>query len=203
MSAYPIVVEGSAVSALIVGGGAVALRKATALLDTGAYVHVVAPEVVPELARLAIERPSLRITQALYETAHVVGATLVIAATNDSALNATIARDAAEKGKLVNVVDAPELGNFVTPAVHRAGDVTVAVTAGGVPAAAARIRDSIADSIDERYGDAVRELAALRRLLIDSGERERWRQVSSTLVGEDFCAQVETGEFPSKVAEWR
>ena len=84
----------------------------------------------------------------------------VIAATNDAALNATIARDAAEKGKLVNVVDAPELGSYITPAVHRTGDVVVAVSAGGVPTAAARIRDSIGAPVDQRYADAVRELAS-------------------------------------------
>jgi precorrin-2 dehydrogenase/sirohydrochlorin ferrochelatase len=203
VSAYPIVLEGSAVSAVIVGGGPVALRKATALLNAGARVHVVAPEVVPELESLADERSDLRVTVALYETSHLIGATLVIAATNDIALNAAVARDAAEKGKLVNVVNAPELGSFVTPAVHRAGDVIVAVSAGRVPAAAARIRDAIAESIDGRYGDAVRELASLRRSLIDAGQRDRWRDASAALIGDDFTERVESGEITARAGAWR
>jgi siroheme synthase-like protein len=203
VSAYPIVIEGSAISAVIVGGGSVALRKAKGLLNSGARVHVVAPEIVPELESLAAERPTLRITRGLYETVHLVGATLVVAATNDAALNASVARDAAEKGKLANVVNAPEVGTFVTPAVHHAGDVIIAVTAGGVPTAAARIRDSIAESIDGRYADAVRRLASLRRAMIDAGERDRWKEASAALVGDDFSARVESGEFPAEVDAWR
>ncbi len=203
MSAYPIVLEGSAISAVVIGGGAVALRKARALLNAGARVHVIAPDVVPEFEILAAERDALRITPALYETSHLVGATLVIAATNDAALNAAVARDAAEKGKLVNVVNSPELGSFVTPAVHRAGDVVVAVSAGRVPTAAARIRDSIAESIDDRYADAVRELATLRRTLLAAGKRDRWAEASAALVGDDFRERVESGEFPARVAAWR
>lgn len=203
MSGYPIVLEGSAISALIVGGGAVAARKARALLDAGASVHVVAPAVVPELDALASDRPSLRITRERYAATHIAGATLVIAATDDASLNAEIARDARETGTLVNVADAPDLGTFVTPAVHRAGDVIVAVSAGRVPAAAARIRDQVGEALDGRYASTVRELASLRRALLDAGDRAAWQRASAALVGEDFCEQVESGELAKRVAAWR
>ena len=191
------------ISALVVGGGSVATRKATALLNAGARVHVVAPEVLPELDALAGERSELRITRGQYAAVYLRGTTLVVAATDDATVNADIARDARDRGMLVNVADAPDLGNCVTPAVHRSGEVTVAVSAGRVPAAAARIRDSIGASIDGRYAVAVRELASLRRSLIDAGNRERWRQASAALVGENFCDQVESGDFASRVAKWR
>ena len=191
------------ISAVIVGGGPVALRKATALINSGAHVHLVALDVIPELTKLAADRRALRITREAYQATHIGDATLVVAATNDRDVNARIARDARVQGKLVNVADTPDLGNFVTPAVHRSGDVLIAVSAGRVPAAAVRIRDAAARSIDQRYADAIRELAALRRSLLDAGERDRWKEACAALVGEDFSAQVEGGEFPAKVAAWR
>lgn len=203
MSAYPVMLDGSAVSALVVGGGTVASRKATALVEAGARVHVVAPRVEPALEQLAAGSGTLRLTKAAYASDHIGDALLIVAATDDSPLNARIAADARSRGRLVNVVDAPELGNCITPAVHHAGELVVAVSAGGVPGAAVRIRDSIATLLDARYSDAVRELAALRRTLLDEGRRDRWQEAASSLVAPDFCEQVESGRFAARIAEWR
>jgi hypothetical protein len=79
----------------------------------------------------------------------------------------------------------------------------VAVAAGGVPNAAARIRDTIGRTIDGRYAEAVRDLAALRTTLIAAGSRERWSEAAAALVGADFCARVESGELAAGIAEWR
>jgi siroheme synthase-like protein len=203
MSAYPLVLEGSGVSALVVGGGSVALRKVTALVEAGARVHVLAPRVDPALEALAAGSAVLRVTEAAYTGDEIGDALLIIAATDDGPLNARIAADARARGRLVNVVDAPELGNFITPAVHRAGDLVVAVSAGGVPGAAVHIRDTIARPLDDRYSNAVRDLAALRRTLLDAGRRDRWREAASSLVASDFCEQVESGRFAARIAEWR
>ena len=203
MSAYPIVLEGSVVVAIVVGGGAVAARKVRSLIDAGARVHVIAPVVVDEIEQLAATRPELRITRASYSRDHLADATLVIAATDDPAVNAMVATDARATGRLVNVVNRPELGDFITPAVHRCGDLVIAVSAGGVPNAAARIRDSIGRIFDGRYATAVRELATLRHDLIASGNRERWAQAAATLIGEDFSERVESGDFDESVAQWR
>lgn len=204
MSAYPIVLDGKCVSALVVGGGSVAVRKVRALLDAGAKVHVIAPEIAPELVEwAAADSEALRITQGSYAPDHLALATLVIAATDSRTINASVVEDARKAGKLVNAADAPEQSDFVTPAVHRAGDVVVAVIAGGVPAAAARIRDSIAESIDGRYAGAVDALARLRRTLLDRGERDTWRTVSATAIDENFCARVEAGTFSEELDAWR
>ena len=203
MSAYPIVIEGAAISALVVGGGRVAERKIRPLLDAGARIHVVAPVVTDEIEKLATQSDALRLTRSTYSRSHIQGVTLVIAATNDPAMNATIASDARTAGALVNVVDRPELGDFMTPALHRCGEIVVAVSAGGVPNAAVRIRDAIGRVVDGRYATAVQELAALRRALIASGNRERWAEAAAALVGEDFCERVESGDFGAGIAEWR
>jgi precorrin-2 dehydrogenase / sirohydrochlorin ferrochelatase len=203
VSAYPLTLEGSAISALVVGGGRVATRKALGLVRAGALVRVVAPSVTPELERAAAEHDRLTLARTAYSPAQIRDATLVVAATDDAALNATIARDARAKGRLANVVDSPDAGNCTTPAVLRSGNVVVSVNAGGVPGAAKRIRDALAERLDERYAAAVEILAALRRKLIDTGHRDRWAEASAALVGDDFCEQVESGRFAERVARWR
>jgi siroheme synthase-like protein len=192
--------DGASVSALVVGGGRVATRKVGALLDAGATVRVVSLDFSPELERLG---GALTLVRGPYSSEHLGDALLVVAATNDGRVNARIAADARATGRLVNVADAPELGNCATPAVHRSGELVVAVSAGGVPSAAARIRDAIAVSVGESYGAAVGELALLRRMLFASGRRDRWGEASRALIGADFCEQVESGRFPARVAEWR
>ena len=195
--------EGCAISALVVGGGRVATRKTLALLDAGARVRVISKSVTPELERRAEAGDRLTLTRTAYSAARVGDATLVIAATDDAVLNATVARDARAKGRLVNVVDAPDEGNCTTPAVLRSGGVVVSVNAGGVPGAAKRIRDVLSRRIDARYAAAVEHLASLRRSLIDGGRRERWAEASAALLGDDFCDQVESGRFAERVAQWR
>jgi len=202
VSAYPIVLDGRAIRAVVVGGGEVAARKVFALLDAGAEVHVVAPRITGELDA-AGDHKSLRLTRALYDPQQLGDATLVFAATDDPATNARVADDARRAGKLVNVADAPANGDFVTPAVHRSGDIVISVVAGGVPKAAARIRDLIAQSIDDRYGRAVSALSGLRRDLLDRGDRAAWRSASSELLGAAFYEDVESGRLSSKVDRWR
>ena len=203
MSAYPIVLEGTAISALVVGGGRVAERKARALVEAGAQVHVVAPSVSDQIQSIAATCDRLRITRERYAREHIDGATLVIAATDDPAVNALVRADARAAGRLVNVVDAPDTGDFISPAVHRCGDIVVAVSAGGVPQAAARIRDSIARTIDARYAGAIGDLAELRRALIARGDRDRWGTAAAALLGDDFCERVESGELAAGLEQWR
>jgi siroheme synthase-like protein len=202
MSAYPLMLDGDTLSAVIVGGGSVATRKAVALVRTGARVHVVAPACSPEMEILAAN-DLVDLSRETYSSSHIGDALLVIAATDDAATNSLVAADARNLGRLVNVVSAPHEGNCITPAVHAAGDVVVAVSAGGVPAAAARIRDAIAQILDARYADAIHELSVLRRRLIDSGHRERWSAAADALIGDDFCSAVESGLFVERAAEWR
>ena len=203
MSAYPLVLEGASLSAVIAGGGRVATRKAITLLDAGARVHVVAPVITPMLEQAFRTHHALRVTRAAFTTAYVADAQLVIVATDDPEANALIAAQARAMGKLVNVVSAPDQGNCITPAIHRAGDITLAVTTGRVPTAAVRIRDRIGRMLDDRYAAAVRELAQLRSELLNRGERDRWSSASTVLVGDEFCDEVESGGFAARLAEWR
>ena len=179
----------------------VALRKARALLDAGATVRVVAPQVADDFDTLDGSR--LRVARRRYAAGDIGDAMLVIAATSSRDVNAQVARDARERGRLVNVADAPDEGNCTTPAVHRSGDLVIAVTAGGVPAVAARVRDAIARRFSGSYAEAVAQLSSARTALLASGQRERWAQLSSDAIGADFCESVEAGTFSRRLVPWR
>jgi len=202
VSGYPLVLDGEQIAALIVGGGRVAERKARSLLASGASVRVVAPTCTAELRALAAREERLSLVERAYVSGDVGDALLVISATDDTDVNRCVARDAHALGRLVNVADDPTAGNCITVASHRSGDLLIAVSAGGVPAAAARIRDCLAERFDERYAMAVGALAHLRRTLLARGERETWHHALDALVPEHFCDSVERGAFADEVARW-
>ena len=201
MSDFAIALHGERIKAVVVGGGTVGTRKALALADAGAQVTVVAPEVSEEIAEAEASR-RLKIVREEYEKDQLKGVNLVVAATDSRDANARIAVDAHANGQLVNVTDFPDEGNFHTMALHRSGDVTIAVSAGGVPGAAARIRDAIAERFDNRYEQAVSVLRGLRARSLASGD-DRWQDVSSKLLDRDFCDSVENGTFVDRLDSWR
>jgi siroheme synthase-like protein len=201
VSDFPIALHGERVTAIVIGGGGVGTRKALALVEAGASVTVVAPLVNPELAD-AERLKKLTIVREAYRSDYLDRATLVIAATDSREVNAQIAVDANARGKLVNITDYPDEGNFHTMALHRSGDITIAVSSGGVPGAAARIRDAIADRFDARYERAVSALRGLRSRLLARDE-ESWKAVAPKLLDDEFCSSVEDGSFSEKVNSWR
>lgn len=201
MSGVPILVEASALRVLIVGGGAVGARKARQFSLAGAEVRVIAPAFCEDLEHLITER-GLVAERRAYESGDVGNAHLVFAATNDRLVNADVAREAEAGHRLLNAADQSEEGNFAVMAAHHRGPLTVGVSAGGVPAAAQRIRDAIAARFDARYGDALTDLKALRKRLIASGAAHLWRERSPELINEEFCDTVERGALSERIAEW-
>ena len=136
---------------LVVGGGRIALEKIQGVLVCGAAVEVVAPTVAPEVGALEAQG-HVRIVRKRFEAADVEGALLVIAATNDMAVNTLVYEAAEERSILVNVVDVPALCNFILPAVERNGPLALAIsTAGASPALAKRIKREVADKIGAPY----------------------------------------------------
>ncbi|HEU4324906.1 MAG TPA: NAD(P)-dependent oxidoreductase [Roseiflexaceae bacterium] len=133
---------------VVVGGGPVGERKTRGLLAVAADVRLVSPEATAKL-RAWTEAGRLRWEARPYATGDLAGARLAFAATGDRATNAQVARDAAAAGILCNVADDPNASDFHLPAVHRTGDLTVAVsTSGTSPTRAARIRDLIAEMLE-------------------------------------------------------
>jgi siroheme synthase-like protein len=184
------VLDGARIRALVVGGGVVAHRKAAALLESGATLRIVAPSLSPEM-RLLVDHPRVTVSEREYDTGDIADATLVVAATDRREVNARVAADAHANARLVNVADEPAEGEWVSVAMHRAGPLVIGVSVGGVPTAATRIRDAIAERFDRRYVSALTALIALRRQVLDAGGTDAWRQVDRELVGPDFCERVE------------
>ena len=202
MSGIPILLEGSALNVLVVGGGPVAVRKASAFAAAGATVRVVARDPSPAMRELA-RANDVTLEEREYESADVADALLVVAATNDRSVNAAIAADGRASSRLVNVADAPDEGSFATMATHRAGTLVVGVSAGGVPGAAARVRDAVADRFDDRYASALRRLASLRRTMIERGASAEWRALAGEMLDERFCDAVESGALDARMSAWR
>ncbi|MFZ1881586.1 MAG: bifunctional precorrin-2 dehydrogenase/sirohydrochlorin ferrochelatase [Gaiellaceae bacterium] len=143
---------------LVVGGGRVATEKVHGLLDCEANVVVVAPRVNDELRRLPV-----RIERRAFRASDVDGRFLVIAATNDRAVNKSVSAEATARATLCNVADDPELCNFILPAIVRRDPILVGVSTGGAsPALAQRIRGDIADLIRPEHAALADRLAELR-----------------------------------------
>jgi precorrin-2 dehydrogenase len=145
-------------SVLVVGGGRIALEKVTGLLECGADVTVVAPEIRDDVRAL----PVTWLPRA-YEPADLDRRYLVVAATEIESLNAEVARNAAERSLLCNVVDDPDKCTVILPAIHRQGPIAIAVSTGGAsPALAKWLRDRIAAQVGPTHADLARQLRALR-----------------------------------------
>jgi precorrin-2 dehydrogenase/sirohydrochlorin ferrochelatase len=200
---YPVMLDGSRFKALVVGGGSVAVRKAMGLLEGGVPVTIVAPVLCEEVEQLWSRFADLSVLQRVYESTDAEGATIVIAATNDAGVNRRVADDGRARGALVNVVDNPKAGNFVTPSVHRSGDLAIAVSTGRTPAVAAAIRSELGRRFDARYDSAIGALRALRDRLLGEGRRDEWKRASRELIADDFCENVEQGRVEGQVRSWR
>jgi len=189
--AYPIVLNLFGRRVLVVGGGEVALRKARALADAGAEVRVVAPKLLPAFA----EDGRFECLAARYEKQHLEGALVVVAATDDEAVNRQVASDARAAGVLVNVVDRPELCDFIVPAQVRRGGLVVAVSTGGAaPSLARRLRERLEKEFGPEYATY---LAVLREVREDLKKRnipaDLRRRIFKRLAEDDIVAAARGG----------
>jgi uroporphyrin-III C-methyltransferase/precorrin-2 dehydrogenase/sirohydrochlorin ferrochelatase len=143
--------------ALVVGGGAVAARKARWLKRAGAAVTIVAP-------RLHAELTEYRHLGTTFAPAQLSGMALVVAATDDPSTNASVSQAARAQDIPVNVVDAPELSTFIFPAIIDRSPILVAVSsAGAAPVLARNVREQIEALLPTRLGELARFMGERRR----------------------------------------
>ena len=147
---------------VVVGGGRVALRKVRVLLEHGASIELISPDPCPELDGLA-ESGEVKMRRRSYQEGDLQGAFLAIAASDNSALNQQVIKEAQGRAVLVNAVDDAENSDFIVPSsVHR-GDMTIAVsTAGRSPALARKIRTRLEKEFGAEYASLVRLVAEVR-----------------------------------------
>ncbi len=136
MPYYPIFLSVKDKPVLVAGAGNVALRKVRGLLNAGARVTVVAPEVLQEFEELPV-----RLIRRKVRARDLDGALLAFAATNDRRANRAVAAAALKRGIPANVADAPEECDFLTPARVTRGKLQIAISTGGEnPRLAATLR---------------------------------------------------------------
>ncbi len=162
---------------LVVGGGQVAEQKVAALLKAEARVTVISPEATTTIRQLASAR-TIEYQPRCYTRGDVRGCWLVFAATDDAQVQQRLRSEACDTGVLLNVVDRPELCDFIVPAVMEQGDLVVATSTGGAsPALAKRIRRELKESFGPEYAEALQLLRRLRQRLKGrvetAAERER------------------------------
>jgi len=151
---------------LLVGAGNVALEKISSLLPTGIRLGVIAPKAVAEVRQLAAEG-RLEWHERTFDVADIDGNFIVIAATDNPELNATIFREASRRGILSNSVDDPPHCDFYFGSVVRRGDLQIAVsTAGESPAVAQNLRREIDEQLPHDLGPWLREIGKLRREIL-------------------------------------
>ena len=152
MKSYPIMLDLTNKAVVVIGGGRIAYRKIVGLLQAGAKITVISPEINPKIEELIIAE---RITwhKKEFEQDDLDSAFIVIAATDNHLVNNQVALSAGVH-QLVNVVDDQSLSNFHVPAKLTRGNLTISVATGGAsPTLAKVIRDEFAEVYDDSYED--------------------------------------------------
>ena len=143
MTGFPLLLDLAGRRVLVVGGGQIATRRAERLVESGAVVEVVAPQVSDRLRASAA-----RVSARPFEAEDVDGCWLVLACTDDAVVNASVAAAAADRRIFCIRADAAGGGTARTPAVTRRDGVTIAVSGGDDPRRAIALRDAITAALD-------------------------------------------------------
>jgi uroporphyrin-III C-methyltransferase / precorrin-2 dehydrogenase / sirohydrochlorin ferrochelatase len=198
MDYLPVFLRLAGETAVVVGGGQVAARKADWLLRSGARVTVLAPQLGPALAARAARGELTHLAEP-FAPARLAGAAAVVAASDDPDVNAAVSHAARARRIPVNVVDSPELSSFIFPAIIDRSPIIVAVSsAGASPVLARRLRAQIEALLPARLGALARFLgarrAAVKRALRPAARRSFWerlingRAAGEVLVGNEAAA---------------
>jgi siroheme synthase-like protein len=159
---YPIFLDIEDRGVLIVGGGSVCARKAETMLRYGARVTVVAPAINAEIEEWA-RQGLMSVRKKPYEESDLDGASIVIASTDDPAVNERVARDCRRRKIPVNVVDVTPLCEFIVPAIVERGSIQIAVSTGGKsPALARTLKEELLRLVGPEYDEINELLGSLR-----------------------------------------
>ena len=174
---YPVNLRLRGHRCLVVGGGQVALAKADGLLEAGALVDVVAPDVAPELEA----RPGVTVHRRPYRSGDVEGFRLVVAATGCQEVNAEVFRDGESAGVWVNSADDPDNCSFTLPSRLRRGPLMITCSTGGhSPALSRWLRRRLEAEIGPEYETLLCLLSEARERIRTTGmhtEDRAWQDV--------------------------
>lgn len=186
-SYFPIVIDIFAKQCLVVGGGEVATRKVDSLLRAGAKVTVISPDAGEQIRQWA-EQGKLVWHREPFGKQSLSGYAFVIAATNQSDVNHAVYQAVQQTGGWVNVVDRPDLCNFILPSVVHRGKLTISVsTSGASPGLARKIKQKIERDIGPEYEEFVDFLAEIRqRVMADVDDHDQRKRIFRALLDDRF-----------------
>ena len=163
---FPVFVKLERLRLLLVGGGHVGLEKLQAVLQNSPAtpVTVVAPEISAAVRALALSHPTIRLLERHFHSTDLEYADLAIVAVNNRSVSETIAREAREKGVLVNVADTPGLCDFYLSSIVRKGHLKIAISTNGKsPTIAKRLKEEIGSMIPEEMGSVLDNMQTIRQ----------------------------------------
>ena len=170
MNLFPIFLKLACRPCLLVGAGEIALQKIPSLLSAEAKLRVIAPRIHPEIAALG-KQGRIELHQREVAPADLENTFLVVAATDNPQVNATIYEEAVARNILCNSVDDPPHCDFYFGSVVNRGDMQIAIsTAGESPALAQRLRHEIDEQLPADLGPWLNDLGALRRDILTAYE---------------------------------
>ena len=170
MNLFPIFLKLACRPCLLVGAGEIALQKIPSLLSAEAKLRVIAPRIHPEIAALG-KQGRIELHQREFAPADLENTFLVVAATDNPQINATIYEEAVARNILCNSVDDPPHCDFYFGSVVNRGDMQIAIsTAGESPALAQRLRHEIDEQLPADLGPWLNDLGALRRDILAAYE---------------------------------
>ncbi len=176
---YPVFLDLKGRACVIVGGGEIAERKIANLLECGAVITMVSPQVTPGI-RAHADAGDIRWEAREYVDGDLKGAFLAIASTDDEDVNRAVHEEASREGIVLNVVDRTALCSFIAPAVVRRGEVTVALSTGGAsPALARKLRETLEKSEVLEYASLAGVLSSARAEIKRLGvavHPDRWQE---------------------------
>ncbi len=185
---YPINLNVKGKKCVNIGGGKVAYRKACSLREAGADTVVVSPEFCPEI----VDEEGLVLVKEAYDERFLDGALLVIASTDNEAINQKVALDAGKRNIIVNVVDYPELCSFIVPSTINRGGLCISISTGGAsPAVAKRIREELEGVFGAEYEGYLDLLNKMRDVAMsDVKDKVKRRKILQRLAGKDILEFV-------------
>jgi precorrin-2 dehydrogenase/sirohydrochlorin ferrochelatase len=192
---YPAFLNLADKPAIVIGGGAVAERKVRSLVEAGAAVKVISPDITKNLQKLKQKGLITHLTRN-YRRGDAGKAFVVVACTSSSELNDKIAREAMH---LVNVITEPDKGNYIVPSTVKRGPLTIAVSTGGIsPALSKTIRKELQYLYNREFSLYVKFIESIRQQAIkkiaDNKKREKFLK---SLASRSILDKLRTGSFQS------